>query len=111
MFYPLANATWDEAEYAALQDVIASDRFTMGAKVRAFEEAFAKKFGKKYALMTSSGSTANLLGITAAFHHPDFGFEPGDEVIVPAVSWSTTYFPITQNGICLLYTSPSPRDA
>ncbi len=109
MFYPLANTTWDDAEYAALQEVIASDRFTMGARVREFEEAFAKKFGKKYAVMTSSGSTANLLGITAAFHHPDFGFEPGDEVIVPAVSWSTTYFPITQNGMKLRFVDIDPE--
>lgn len=109
MFYPLANTTWDDAEYAALQEVIASDRFTMGARVREFEEAFAKKFGKKYAVMTSSGSTANLLGITAAFHHPDFGFEPGDEVIVPAVSWSTTYFPITQNGMKLRFVDINPE--
>lgn len=109
MFYPLANATWDEAEYAALQDVISSDRFTMGAHVKAFEAAFAKKFGKKYALMTSSGSTANLLGMTAAFHHPDFGFQPGDEVIVPAVSWSTTYFPVTQNGMVLRFVDIDPN--
>ncbi len=109
MFYPLANATWDEAEYAALQEVIDSDRFTMGARVKAFEEAFAKKFGKKYALMTSSGSTANLLGLTATFHHPDLGLEPGDEVIVPAVSWSTTYFPVTQNGLILRFVDINPE--
>lgn len=109
MFYPLANTTWDDTEYAALQDVIASDRFTMGPKVRAFEEAFAAKFGKRYAVMTSSGSTANLLGMTAAFHHPDFGFEAGDEIIVPAVSWSTTYFPITQNGMVLRFVDIDPE--
>lgn len=103
MFYPLANTTWDDREYKALQDVISSDRFTMGPKVRAFEEAFAAKFGKKYAVMTSSGSTANLLGIAATFYHPDFGFQAGDEVIVPAVSWSTTYFPITQTGMVLRF--------
>jgi len=108
MFYPLANTTWDDAEYAALQEVIGSDRFTMGARVRAFEEAFAKKFGKKYAVMSNSGSSANLLGITAAFHHPDFGFQPGDEVIVPAVSWSTTYYPISQNGLTLRFVDIDP---
>lgn len=109
MFYPLANTTWDDTEYDALKDVIASDRFTMGPKVRAFEEAFAAKFGKRYAVMTSSGSTANLLGMTAAFHHPDFGFEAGDEIIVPAVSWSTTYFPITQNGMVLRFVDIDPE--
>ena len=109
MFYPLANTTWDDAEYAALQEVIASDRFTMGPKVRAFEEAFAAKFGTRYAVMASSGSTANLLAMTAAFHHPDLGFRPGDEVIVPAVSWSTTYFPVTQNGLVLRFVDIDPQ--
>lgn len=103
MFYPLANSTWDDAEHTALQDVIASDRYTMGAKVREFEEKFADKFGKKYAIMTSSGSTANLLAISSAFYHPDLGLKAGDEVLVPAVSWSTTYFPITQSGLMLRF--------
>ena len=109
MFYPLANSTWGQEEHDALQEVISSDRYTMGAKVRAFEEAFAKKFGKKYAVMTSSGSTANLLAISSAFYHPDLGFEPGDEVLVPAVSWSTTYFPITQTGLKLRFVDIDPE--
>ncbi|GHA48627.1 CDP-4-keto-6-deoxy-D-glucose-3-dehydrase [Amylibacter ulvae] len=109
MFYPLANTTWDDAEHTALQDVIASDRYTMGAKVREFEEKFADKFGKKYAIMTSSGSTANLLAISSAFHHPDLGLRPGDEVLVPAVSWSTTYFPITQSGLMLRFVDIDPE--
>lgn len=109
MFYPLANSTWDDAEHQALQDIIASDRYTMGPKVRAFEEAFAAKFGKKYAVMASSGSTANLLAISSAFYHPDMGFQPGDEVIVPAVSWSTTYFPIVQAGMVLRFVDIDPQ--
>lgn len=109
MFYPLANSTWDQAEHDALQEIIASDRYTMGPKVRAFEEAFAKKFGKKYAVMTSSGSTANLLAISSAFYHPDLGFKAGDEILVPAVSWSTTYFPIVQTGMVLRFVDIDPE--
>ena len=103
MFYPLANSTWGEEERAVLQEVIASDRYTMGSKVRAYEEAFAAHFGKRYAIMTSSGSTANLLALASAFHHPDLGWEAGDEIIVPAVSWSTTYFPVNQSGLKLRF--------
>ena len=40
--YPLATATWDDAEYAALQSVISSGMFTMGPKVKEFEQDFAK---------------------------------------------------------------------
>lgn len=108
MFYPLASTTWDQREYDTLSEVIASGRFTMGPRVRAFEEAFASHFGKKYAVMTSSGSTANLLAIASAFWHPDLGWKQGDEIIVPAVSWSTTYFPISQTGLKLRFVDIDP---
>ncbi|MBV0891656.1 DegT/DnrJ/EryC1/StrS family aminotransferase [Paracoccus sp. Z118] len=108
MFYPLASTTWNDQEHAALQRVIASGRYTMGPEVRAFEEAFARHFGKRYAVMTSSGSTANLLAIASAFWHPDLGWRQGDEVIVPAVSWSTTYFPVTQTGLTLRFVDIDP---
>jgi len=109
LFYPLANSTWGPEEQQALQDVIASDRYTMGAKVRAYEEQFASHFGKKYAVMTSSGSTANLLALSALFYHPDFDIEKGDEIIVPAVSWSTTYFPVSQLGLKLRFVDIDPE--
>lgn len=95
---PLATTTWDEAEYAAMQDVIASGRFTMGPKVREFEERFAGFVGSRYAVMVNSGSSANLIGLAALAHSPQFGLRPGDEIIVPAVSWATTYYPIRQLG-------------
>ncbi|WP_112874522.1 DegT/DnrJ/EryC1/StrS family aminotransferase [Paracoccus endophyticus] len=103
MFYPLASTTWADAEYAALDRVIRSGRFTMGPEVRAFEQAFAAWSGSRYAVMASSGSAANLLAVGAAFWHPDLGWAAGDEVIVPAVSWSTTYFPVTQTGLRLRF--------
>ena len=103
VFYPLASTTWDDAEYAALDRVIKSGRFTMGEEVRAYEQAFADHFGKRYGVMTSSGSTANLLAVASCFWHPDLGWRPGDEIIVPAVSWSTTYFPVTQTGLKLRF--------
>lgn len=108
MFYPLASTTWDKCEYDALDEVIQSGRFTMGPRVRAYEQAFAAHFGSRYAVMTSSGSAANLLAISAAFWHPDLGWKPGDEIIVPAVSWSTTYFPVTQNGLRLRFVDIDP---
>jgi CDP-6-deoxy-D-xylo-4-hexulose-3-dehydrase len=108
MFYPLASSTWGKEEYQALQDVISSDRYTMGAKVREYETQFAADFGKKYAVMTSSGSAANLLALSAMFYHPDLGIELGDEIIVPAVSWSTTYFPVTQIGLKLRFIDIDP---
>lgn len=108
MFYPLAVTTWDEAEVQALQQVIASGRYTMGDRVAAFEDAFAAHHGAPHAVMASSGSAANLLGLAAAFWHPDLDWRPGDEVIVPAVSWSTTFFPVSQIGLRLRFVDVDP---
>lgn len=101
MEYKLASSTWDRKEIEAIQRVIKSDKYSMGDQVHEYEVDFAKLFGSKYAIMTSSGSTANLLMIAAMFFTKDESrrLTRGDEVIVPAVSWSTTYFPLQQYGL------------
>ena len=97
--YSLASSTWDEKELAAIQRVIDSDMYSMNTQVAQYEKDFASFFDSKYALMTSSGSTANLLMIAALFFRKDNPLKRGDEIIVPAVSWSTTYFPLQQYGL------------
>lgn len=97
--YSLASSTWDENELAAIQRVIDSDMYSMNTQVAQYEKDFASFFSSKYALMTSSGSTANLLMIAALFFKKDNPLQRGDEIIVPAVSWSTTYFPLQQYGL------------
>ncbi|ANU37679.1 DegT/DnrJ/EryC1/StrS family aminotransferase [Vibrio scophthalmi] len=99
--YSLASSTWDEKEYSAIQRVIDSDMFSMGKEVAQYEKDFAQFFGSKYALMVSSGSTANLLMIASLFFtkNESLRLKRGDEIIVPAVSWSTTYFPLQQYGL------------
>lgn len=100
---PLATSSWDEKEHAALQRVIASGRFTMGAAVREFESDFATFFGAKHAVMVNSGSSANLIAVAAAVIDPAIDLAAGDEVIVPAVSWATTYYPLSQYGLTLKF--------
>ena len=95
--YSLSNDTWDNKELEAINRVVASNHFTMGNEVASYEKAFAKKFGSKYAVMSNSGSSANLLAISALVYSGRL--KKGDEVIVPSVSWSTTYFPLEQNGL------------
>jgi len=99
--YPLTTATWDQKEIDAMQKVIASGNFTMGEKVSLFERNFSKYIGSKHAVMVNSGSSANLLMIAALFYikNPKLKLKRGDEVIVPAVSWSTTYYPLYQYGL------------
>ena len=103
--FPLASSSWDEAEQAAMQRVIASGMFTMGAEVQQFEKDFAAYAGSKYCVMVNSGSSANLLMVAALFYtkNPRLRLKRGDEVIVPAVSWSTTYYPFYQYGLKLRF--------
>lgn len=101
--FPLATSSWDDAEYAAIQRTIDSGRFTMGPQVAAFERAFADLFGAGYGVMVNSGSSANLLAVATAVLDPRIDLNPGDEVIVPAVSWATTYYPLTQYGLTLRF--------
>jgi CDP-6-deoxy-D-xylo-4-hexulose-3-dehydrase len=100
-FYPLASTTWGLEEYEALQRVIQAGNFTMGAEVRAYEDAFASHIGSKYAVMTNSGSSANLALMAAARYVQGSNLQDGDTVIAPAVSWSTTYYPVHQLGLTL----------
>jgi len=99
--YPLATATWGQEEQDAIQRVIASGMFTMGAHVQTFERDFAKYVASKHCVMVNSGSSAILLMIAALFYskNPRLKLQRGDEVIVPAVSWSTTYYPLYQYGL------------
>ncbi|PAV01970.1 pyridoxamine 5-phosphate oxidase [Arsenophonus sp. ENCA] len=97
--FPLTISTWDQNELDAIQRVIDSNMFTMGESVRQYEKDFAHYFGSKYAVMVSSGSTANLLMIASLFFTKNPKLKRGDEIIVPAVSWSTTYFPLQQYGL------------
>jgi CDP-4-dehydro-6-deoxyglucose reductase, E1 len=101
MFYELAVNTWGTEELEAIRRVIASNRFTIGPNVAAFEEAFAKYHRQKYAVMVNSGSSANLLAVAALFYKKNRPLQRGDEVIVPAISWATTYHPLQQYGLKL----------
>ena len=101
--YPLATSTWDKEELDAIQSVIDSDKFTMGQFVKTFENNFGKFINRKYCVMVSSGSAANLLSIASLFYLKKPLLKTGDEVIVPAVSWSTTYFPLQQFGLKLKF--------
>ena len=101
--YPLATSTWDEKELQAIQSVIDRDMYTMGAAVVQFEKDFSTFIGRTYSVMVSSGSTANLIATAALFYTKNPKLKRGDEVIVPAVSWSTTYYPLHQYGLKLKF--------
>lgn len=99
--FPLATSSWGKEEIDAMQRVIASGMYTMGPNVQTFERDFAQYVGSRHCVMVNSGSSANLLMVAALFYtkNPKLKLQRGDEVIVPAVSWSTTYYPLYQYGL------------
>lgn len=101
--YTLASDTWNEKEISAIHRVIESGRYTMGPEVAKYEEDFASFFNVKHAVMTNSGSSANLLMLATLYLHPKFKKISNPNIIVPTVSWSTTFFPVQQYGYTLKF--------
>ena len=99
--FPLSYDSWDHQEKEAIFDVVKDGFFTMGKKVKRFEDQFSNYVGSKYSVMVNSGSSANLLMVASLFYTKDnqIKLKRGDEVIVPAVSWSTSYSPLYQYGL------------
>src|SRR3989339_83322 len=103
MKYELLYSTFSKEERQAMYKVIKSDSFTMGRHVQEFEEQFAKYFGMKYAVMVNSGSSADLIAVASLFYRKKNPLKRGDEVIVPNISWATTYYPLHQYGLKLKF--------
>ncbi|MEQ8195249.1 MAG: DegT/DnrJ/EryC1/StrS family aminotransferase [Rhodospirillales bacterium] len=101
--YELAASSWGPEEFAAIERVVFSNRFTMGPEVACLEEEFAAWHDKKYGVMVNSGSSANLVAVASLFYRTHRPLQRGDEVIVPAISWATTYHPLQQYGLRLRF--------
>ena len=98
--YPLLINAFNKKDVDVGISVIKSKMITMSKKTLNFEKKFANSIGSKYALMTNSGSSANLLAFSALTHPLNkFKLKKGDEVIIPAVCWSTSLWPIIQNNL------------
>lgn len=81
---PYGRQSLDEEDIQAVVEVLRSDWLTTGPKVPEFEEAFADFVGAKYAVAVSSGTAALHAAVFAA------GIGPGDEVIVPPMTFAAT---------------------
>ena len=103
MKYELTSSTFGASEKEAMLNVINSDMFTMGINVKEFEDLFANYFGRKYATMVNSGSSANLIAVASLFYRERNSLKRGDEVIVPCISWATTFYPLYQYGLRLKF--------
>jgi CDP-6-deoxy-D-xylo-4-hexulose-3-dehydrase len=94
---PLQVVGFGPEEVIEATEAMVGTFVTMGDRVRRFEAAFARWVGCEHAVMVNSGSSANLLLWTSLV--ATGRLRPGDEVLVPAVGWSTTLFPVIQAGL------------
>jgi CDP-6-deoxy-D-xylo-4-hexulose-3-dehydrase len=89
---------WDENEIIeAIKTLLNGNWLVAGENVYKFEREFSKKFGVKFSHMVNSGSSANLVMITALKKF--FGWEDDSEIIVSPVGFPTTISPIVQNNL------------
>lgn len=98
---PCAGRVFGAEEIVSLVDSSLDFWLTTGRFAEQFEKRFAKVFGTRDCLLVNSGSSANLLALTA-LTSPKLGekrLKPGDEVITVAAGFPTTVNPILQNNL------------
>jgi CDP-6-deoxy-D-xylo-4-hexulose-3-dehydrase len=96
---PVSGRVFDAAELQHLVDASLDFWLTTGRFAAQFEQEFAAFFGLRHGMLVDSGSSANLLALTA-LTSPTLGeraLRPGDEVITVAAGFPTTVNPIIQN--------------
>lgn len=112
---PLNENTFTSEEIDAVIDLLRSGRYTMGEQCFTFERQFADYLGVKHAVMVNSGSSANLLAFFAMVNPLMDSMtnkkrvEAGSEVIVPALTWSTSVWPIIQTGCVPVFIDSDPN--
>lgn len=99
-FYPLVENPYRKKDLDSAIKIIKSNKITSGPKVVEFENTFRKKVKSKNSLMVNSGSSANLLALQCLINpYRKKRLKYGDEVIIPALCWSTSLWPIVQSGL------------
>ncbi|NLE90946.1 MAG: lipopolysaccharide biosynthesis protein RfbH [Elusimicrobia bacterium] len=104
-----AGRVYDQEELTALVDSALDFWLTAGRYARLFEEKLAEFTGARYSILTNSGSSADLLAVTALTSPllKDRRLKPGDEVITTACGFPTTVNPILQNGLVPVFVDVS----
>lgn len=96
MKFPLGQNVHDSDDIVTMISNLLTEKFTMGEQVSRFERMFEEHVGVKHAVMLNSGSSANLIALSVLTNHKCGKLVVGDEVLVPAICWSTSVFPIIQ---------------
>ena len=105
--HPLVVPPYGADEVVDALDALLSTHVTMGQRCRAFERQWAAYCGREHGVMVNSGSSAVLLMLAALVQTGKLSL--GDEVLCPAVTWSTSLFPIVQAGLVPVMVDVDPR--
>ncbi len=99
-----AGSVHDEREIEAVVAVLRGgpQALRIGKSVRAFEQAIADLFGKRRGIMCNSGSSALYLAVEL------LGLAPGDEIITPALTFSTDIAPMVRAGLVPVFVDVEP---
>lgn len=108
---PLASSGLEVDDIQAVIETLHSNALTMGARVREFEMCMAEYLETKHFIMVNSGSSANL-AIIESLMRPTSGtprLKVGDGVLVPAIAWPTTIWPLVQLGLRPVFVDIDPE--
>ena len=97
--YSLTESVLESRDINSAIKVLKSKKITMGLKTKQIEAYFQNKIVKTNSLMVNSGSSANLLIFQCLINPMVKKLKPGDEVLIPAICWSTSLWPIIQSGL------------
>lgn len=108
---PYAGRVFNQDEVEAAVGSTLDFWLTLGPEGEAFERELAALLGVKHSLLVNSGSSANLVALTALTTHKlpaHKRLQPGDEVITVAAGFPTTVTPIIQNGLVPVFIDNDP---
>ncbi len=108
----VAGRVFDDEDLVYLVDAALDFWLTAGRFAKEFETSLAKAIGVRHAILVNSGSSANLLALSALTSSSlgDRQLKPGDEIITTATSFPTTVNPIIQNGLVPVFLDVEPLE-
>ena len=101
-YLSIAQPIIQRDDISAVKKVLKSGNLAQGPEVAKFESEFSDLVDGRSCVAVNSGTSGLHLALLA------LGIGPGDEVIVPAVSWSTTYYTVDQIGCILKFVDIDP---
>ena len=111
MRVPLASSGLRESDIELINQVLRSGNLTMGTEVKKFEKLMCEYLKVKHFVMVNSGSSANLLMFEALLRPTKSKprLHLGDGILVPAIAWPTTIWPIIQLGLVPIFVDIDPK--